>query len=522
MRSKSFAIESNKPQLPRLVADLPRSTALAIYVPHLDLAITDVHSLASLVPSLDPNALLARVFGVEVPGVVITPAMLASIGVDAGGSAVIVPPLVGEPLIFAVELQNRPKFEAWLDQLGQGASRRVAVGGEQASVLGHDSDRPLACLARKSTAYCQFGAAQGNDPIAPLKAISGIASPSFGTVAAILRSHARLREGAHVYLYINGEPAAKSAEELALAWAEKTHRFDGRKKILERTKELAIKIRQAAETFEGAAGGLYLGTGHPVFEMDVSVSDRGGKLLRDLSHAGATQATIARWYETTALARVLLDVKADRLEDWLSSFGIDAPENAVTGTLSLLMFGVDSECSAAKREDESALGWAFLFPSALAVGLRGTGSADAIHSALVKEFEEKVPLQMDAESEKKERPIVRGSVFGSAFEARVLDEVLFFGTGPGSGAAAMRRMNALPEPSPRASRTFLRAAIHPRAIDAALEIGNISSKESRRELIALDLLRRRLRPLFQRVEAIDLSARAFESEKRIMIEAVVR
>jgi len=104
----------------------------------------------------------------------------------------------------------------------------------------------------------------------------------------------------------------------------------------------------------------------------------------------------------------------------------------------------------------------------------------------------------------------------------VLDDVAFFGTGPGSGSAAMRRFSALPELRANpAGSVFLRAAIHPRAIEASLDAGNIS-RDNRRELVAIDLLRRRLRPLIHKIEAIELSARAYEAERRMAIDVAVR
>jgi hypothetical protein len=388
-------------------------------------------------------------------------------------------------------------------------------------VLFTRGERPLACLARRSTAYCQLGAAEGGDPIAPLRSMVSISPPAFGSVTAIKRAFFQLREGAHAYLFLHGEPAAKHAHELALAWAARHHRFDGKKKIVESAQALAPKIRRAGETIEGAAGGLYFGSDRVSFESELSIDESGAKLLRDLAVAGDARALIPRWFETPALARVLLRMKGERAERWLQAAGVDVPAGALTGTMALLLFGVDSECSAAKKQEASALGWAFLLPSAIAVGLRGAPAADAVQSALEKQIGA-TKASSDEAAETKTRPVLSGSAFGSAFQAQVLDEIALFGTGPGSGAAAMRRLRSAHEVKRTSEpRAFVHAAIHPRAIDAAFESGSIS-RENRRELLMIEALRRRMRPLLQQIDAIELVARANEAERRVTLDLEVR
>lgn len=524
------AREVAKSQLPRLVADLPRSTALAIYVPHVDVALTDLHHLFAETRALDLDVHLLRALGLdrldrkEAFAAMLTPAGLASAGIDVGGSMVIVPPLMGEPILLAFELQDRPRFEAFIDELAGGSAQRVSIGGEQGSVLGPESDAPLACLARKSIAYCQLGATSGGDPISALRGLASTpAGATFGSVAAIGRSYERLREGAHVVVFASGEAGARLAPELALEWAERNHRFEGRKKIVDRANEIAPRLKRMAETLEGAAGGLYLSTDRISFEVEAGIAERGVKVLQDLAVADAPNGEIARWFDTPALARMLIRVRPERAEAWLKTAGIEVPPNALTGTMSLLMFGLDSECSAAKHAaKQQTIGWAFMLPSAIAVGLRGAPAADAMQAALVEGFEREVPVEVEMEKVQTERSIVRGHAFGSAFEVRVLDQVAFFGTGPGSGAAALRRFGSLPATgSSKAARSFFHAAIHPRAIDAVFDAGNIS-RENRRELVAVEALRRRVRPLFQEIEAIELGMRAVPSERRVTLDLEVR
>lgn len=512
-----------------MVAELPKQTELAIYVPHLDLALSDLHGFISTLAQLDTD--LTQLFGFEAIGPalepLLTPAGLAAIGVDAGGSAVIVPPRFGEPMVFAMELQNRPRFQSWLEALAPDETRRVSIGGEEASVLFPNRERPIACLTRRATAYCQVGAAPGPDPIAPLRATVSIQPPALGTVAAIGRAYGRLREGAHAYVFVHGEPAARTAPELALAWAERNHRFDGKKKITEAAQALAPRIKHAAEMIEGAAGGLYLGSGGIAFESEVSVGERGVKLLRDLTVATEAGALIPRWFETPALARVLLRVRSDRAEQLLKSAGVEVPSGSLSGTLALLLFGVDAQCSAAKKQDASGpLGWAFLLPSAIAVGLRGPTAADAVQNMLIAKLGDQAPEDpagADGDHDRvKARAPVRTEAFGSTFEVQVLDEIALFGTGPGSGAAAMRRLRSLSADSRAGEpRAFVHAAIHPREIDAALEAGNIS-RDNRRELLMVEAMRRKLRPLLQQVDAIELVARANESERRVTVDLEVR
>lgn len=553
--------------LPPLLRALPRSTPIALYVPRIDAALLDLERAREVLDLVDKSLsrklvelIAVRALSLEgapgselsswIPGMrdaraipswseLTTAKELVALGLDPAGSAILVRNLTEDALVVGFALSSRPRFEQWLARISGGELGHLAISGEQASVLGPDSDLPITCLSRQSHGYCQVGLSRGGDPIAALKAVVRGGGPTLDQTG-ITRAIRGLPDDAHAYLVINSDPAVKVATKLIALHAQRRHRFDaplGRKRAQERALAMIQRVRQYGEIVDGAVLGLYFSRDDVTVRTELALTERGGKLARELSSARESGEVIARWSNTPVLARLLVRMRADHAHELFSALGFSVPESTLSGTLALLLFGIDTECPLAKKgqPNEDRLGWAFLLPSAIAVGLDAPRSADVVQHALASAIaKDAVTTGRDGSGtpasvavvpqaglrSPESRPPLSGRAFGSSFEIHVLDDLVLVGTGPGSGAAALRRLESLP-PS-RGPRTaepvpFLEGSINLRAVDAAFAAGNFDD-DNRSDLIMLAAVRQRLKPLLERVSEVRFSARAVDRRARIDLE----
>ncbi|MCK6552683.1 hypothetical protein L6R52_43070, partial [Myxococcota bacterium] len=540
--------------LPRMIGALPRGVPAAIYVPNIDLALADIElaldALRLVQPSLHgrrAGAILARLLGQRTGALnaisegtaigddeatdqrwahLATPSGLASIGIDVEGGAAIVPSGRDDALALVFELSNRPRFEAWMSSLARGAERRLAVGAEQASVLEPADVPPVTCLSRQSVAYCQLGASSGPDPIALLRAISSLAPPTLAQVPGLSRAFERLPDGAHAYLVVSPDQAARVAAEMIGERAHREHRFDPpavKRAVAERASRQALGLRRAAELVDGVAIGLYPERERVRLRTEISVTERGARTLRALFTPTGDDDVVARWAETPALARLVLRLGGPDAEALFTELGLALPTGSLSGTVSLLFLGVDPESPLTRPDREPGLfGWSFLVPSALAAGLRSPEAVEAVHEHIGRTLAgvEAPRTALAAPLE----PIV-GRAFDSPWEVRFVDGVVLAGTGPGSAAAAERRLGALRDvalPLRADDAPVIEGAVHLRAIDAALGPSGFPA-DSRRELRVADAVRMKLRPLLDQVEGVRFEVRAMQPERRLRVDvALVR
>jgi hypothetical protein len=517
------------------VRALPKTTPIVLSIPHVDVLLADLQSLLEVLRVLDPDTfpeslgeLFARMFGFDkADGAALRSSDgdgqdnppswarlfrregLESIGVDVSGSAMVAPNLIDDAIVVGFNLKSRTRFEQWLGRLAHGEARRVEIAGEQASVFGPSRDVPITCLSRQSIAFCQIGVSSGSDPVAELRMIVQRSSPTLGEEKAVMRPLERLPEGAHADLLINAEPFSRTIGLVTQARAQRDHRFDGKdaKRAAEQEEKTRVqKLRRWTEPLEGAAIGLYPERDAIAIKTELSFTDRGAKNLRDLAARDPKSDLIERWTDTPAIARVLMRMDPEHAARLFESLGWAVPKDALSGTVGLLLFGIDTECPLAKKSaDKTQFGWAFLLPSALAVGIRSTESGSAVHDALASAIAKEAPS-------------------GGAFDIRVLDDLVFVGTGPGSGAAAVRRVNGLPPPHTAKSTEatpFLEGSIHLRAVDAALESGDYGA-DRRKELVMLDAFRHRMKPLLEQIASLSFAARAMEPEHRMRVDVELK
>jgi hypothetical protein len=490
------------PTLQRLLAEADRALSLlALADPELGQPLGAVVASwmwprGSLLapPPIDPARLLSA-------------ATLAEAGVDLGAPAVIVP---GDRVILLrFGLRDRPAFEAWLDRTAGKDRRRVPIGGESASVLAEDTDRPVTCLARQTFAACQIGVSPGDRAVADLEAMLVGGEGSYGRLAGVRESHLRLPHDAGLFVYVSPLPAAKA---ISRAFAERELlrvRFSdepAKRAAAAGIDELDASLAAWSRAVDGAAAAISIGAASSA-RIELALTGAGSRNLEEVAAAGSADPAIERWTKTPALLSVLLHARpafVSRLAEDL--FDVDLPPRALSGTVGLLTLGVDSECPAAKAS-AGDVAWTLMLPSALSVGL-GPSAADDVRGLLALRFG-----QTDLE---KGAPIA-GLATGSPYEIHVLDRMIVVGTGPGSGAAALRRLTAVASgPAASGPSAFLAATMHPRAVEAALAAIAVG-REHRAELRTLEAMRHRLEPLLERFEAVAIDARVDRGDRRVAI-----
>jgi hypothetical protein len=453
------------------------------------------------------------------PRHVLTAAGLREAGIDAKAALVVLPTARGVTMI-RFGLTDRRAFEAWLDRIGGPERRRIAIGAETASVLLLDSERPITCLARHTQAICQLGASEGQNPVADLARLVAGGGHTYRKLAGVVDAHQRLPRDAVLYVYANPPALARDAALFhALRERRRTRFADARTRAVseEEIRQISTRFAKWSRWVDGGAAAVL--TGQRIGALvELTASSTGKRLIAEALPERTTDDVIGRWVETPALFSALVHADPAFVQKVAQSFGIDLPKDALTGTIGLLGLGIDSECPSAKQDAVANLDWAFLIPSALNVGL-ATTAADGVHRLLTERFPVapgKTPWITQA------RPPMAGLAAGSPYEIHVLDRMMIIGTGVGAGAAALRRLASIEPSHDKPERApFLRASVHPRAVDAAFASGAFG-REHRRELLAFESLRLQLKPLMERIDTIELEANTSTDRERVSLEMVVK
>lgn len=561
--------------LPAPIRALPRGTSVVLFVPRARDGVSDLGRALEWLHLLEPDAIpptagdaLARALQLDpLPAVSGAPSTwtelftargLDSIGIDLDGPVLALPKLDlttreaapgRDTAVVALPLRDVPAFERWLTALAGPAAQPVAIGSERAIIVGATREHPIACVIRPAAALCQVGAGADPDPLAPLRCaiarqVAGLGGsaragrravdePSLDLVTGLARAFSHLPRGARGYLLINPEPAAAAVAQLTAAHGAREHRFAAgreRAQAMERAQLRAQRIRRDAELFDGVAFAWYLDPAALTIRGQIAVSERGRRLLTELDVHGPGDDRLARWAATPALARLFLQMRPELAARTFAELGWNVPAEALTGAVALLLFGVDTECPLARKGEATApVDWAFVLPSALAIGVRPRQTAllgRAVVDAVGGTTGVSISTSNDpGDGREPDVPSLRGHAFGSTLQIDLLDELVLIGTGPGSGAAALRRWRSLradaaPPPAP-ASAPFLDLTIHLRAVDAALAAGEYGS-DRRTELVLLDLVRRRMKPLLEQVGTMALDAHALVDDRRVEVNLALR
>ncbi len=460
------------------------------------------------------------------------PDQAMALGLDMDEPLLLVPGPDDGALALSLGVRDRARLEAALDAALGPPQHRVQLGGAEVVVRLAEAERPVSCVVGAARAQCQIGLISDDAPLALLEALlrSGRDVP-LARASGLARALAWLPPGARTYVLFSPHATAEHASRLARAQAEKANRFDrqrARRRADAAERGKAQRLRSLVAGFEGAALGVYAEGERWTLRLETALSASGARWMEETFGSEPVDPVIARWASTPALFSLLARLQPGALEELAAGLGIPMPRATLDGTLALLTLGVDAQCPlASKRASlDEEWRWAFLLPTAIAAGLREPAAASRVHAALAERLGEapaSEPAQVPPFAGAQVRSALRGEAFGSPFEVDILDDLLLAGTGPGMGAAALRRLSALPsraEPAPGQRPFFFEANLDLRAFDAALASGGFG-EEHRAELGVLETLRQKLEPLVEAVRRVQLRAQRFDDGRRVRVEALL-
>jgi hypothetical protein len=477
----------------------------------------ELEPLGPVLPGLRLDVLAA--LSLDATGLDLTRAEgLRAAGLNPEARMIVIPGLGDAPVLLMLAVADRSKLAAWAEHLAEGRSKRLELGGEHGWVLFPASESPLACLLRGDQAYCQLGVSPGADPMAALRRWleSRSAPPREGPTRAITA----LPNDSDVVMWVQPAPLAAALSDAWLAQAAQRHRFDPepiRQTALRDARARAAQLKNNARTLEGVAMGFAIRDSAVALHTVLALDDRGARAL-DGAMVKPGDDTIARWSETPAIARLLVRLRPHVLRSLLEPLGVSLPEESLSGSLAALALGLDTDCPAAKANAQKTQSPVmFALPLAAAVGLNRPLDPRAM-------FGRTLPEWMSAEAPAGDASMLHGEAFGSPLELRVNGPVLLIGTGPGGGAAAARRWSDLgpPREGPAEGEPpFFEAGLDLVTASAAITASALG-EDSRPELLSLERIHRRLRPLLQRYRT--LSAKMVREDHgrrlRVTLEAI--
>ena len=445
------------------------------------------------------------------------PRDLEARGIDPNAPFLVAIDPVERLIAFSFGLSDRPRFEQWLDRATRGRSRRIRLSGESARVVDRDSDHPVTCLARQRRAVCQLGAPPGPQPLELLERLTR--GRRMKIPAGVAQAFTALEPDALAYVLIQPRTLANAASAVLAAEAARAHRFDpepAQREAHEDARRQARKLERLAHKAEGGALAVYVRDHELEVAAEVVLTAEGQRRLRAGSGVESVPSIVRRWAHTPALVSVAARLHPELLSRLAAQYGLPLPAGALTGEVALLTLGVDSRCPLAKsasRRDE--LDWAFVLPTAVALGLKRAGSQD-LYDGLVHALGAKsAPRPAYRDRARLSRGTLRGRTSGGRYEVDLTDDVLLASAGPGIGAAALRRLSTLP-PQGAKEPPLLEASVDLAAVDAAFAGGSFSS-EHRLELLELEALRLTLKPLLAHVRNVGLAVRTPAGGRRLSV-----
>ena len=429
--------------------------------------------------------------------------------------------------------------------LGGTDRERIDIAGELATVIGPRTELPVTCLARRAYALCQVSAPNTRgDPILPLRRLAAQRGPRLGDQRAqtVWRHLRAVPAGAHLYAVGATKKLAPRLAKMVAEWETRASRFSQpkrRRAALAQAAHLKKKIEAASALTDGVSIGMFArGRGMEV-QWQAHLTGLGQQLLSMWLPAAPKDDVIARWTRTPAvLMRLIARIRPELAETIAFSFGWSAPRGALTGDIGILALGLDSICELSQRvaaRDTTGDGtfWGFVFPTAVSLGLRSHTAANRVQKSmdgLMKPDQEfdlpdrlsRFRPRMVLETAPVARQRLRGSFRGHPYKVQVFDQLMVLGMGPGTVAAAVRRLGALP-PRRRVRagpRTFIEASFYPRAIDAAFAAAHVGP-DHREDLRALETWRMRWHPLLTRLREVRLSGRLDPRNARLVVVGTI-
>ncbi|MEL7368187.1 MAG: hypothetical protein AAFN74_04690 [Myxococcota bacterium] len=543
------------PKSESLVDIMPANLAAMVVTPRLSALLSDLHHLNRLLSPLHPEwgedglhgAILDHWLSRSrlLPGFdgqnsrhlrsLLTVEGLVAAGVDPQGTLVLAPDIEDRVMLMAFELIDRPQFERWLVFVGGEDRQRLKLGAESATVIGPQTDLPITCLARRAYAMCQLGVPPEGDAVRPLQKLVALRGKRWnnphGQRSILQQALGAMPGGAHIYVATDTKKIAPILERVAREWEQRAHRFQQpaqRRKAFAHAATLQKKIRSAVKLTDSLAAGLYTQRGDMEMRWQAHLTNFGRGLLSWWLPSKRGNDVIARWTRTPGLMRVVARTQPEVLEGAALSIGWSPPKGALTGDFGFLAMNLNPLSTLSRRDfktngaDDGAH-WGFIFPSAIALGVRSSHAADRIQSDVAQRLEPSRSRNNVYAPAATGRRRLHGQVKDNPFEVQVFDRLMVMGMGPGIGSAAVRRLSSMPptrlEHSGRPA-PFLDATLYPRAIEAAFAAANIGP-EHRASLQALDAWRIRWRPLLTRLREVRLRGRLDPQRSRLVITGAV-
>jgi hypothetical protein len=498
---------------------LPKGALVTVWAPHLNEAATDLADLLRVVELVEPNheqALLGALGTspvVELYRTLRDPNHYQARGVDGVGALSLTLSDDGKTWVLGFGISDRPKFLRWLAELDE--PKFVSLLGEQVMVLGADTELPVACHSIEQRAHCQIGADQDPAPLASLENVlkvdsTGRTSPALQSAMAALPPQARL------YGIFDPTSWVDHLAKRRLDAVRQRNRFEPpstKKALEENLKDSELRWKRTGKSFNAGALALVRRGSAVELHAELGLTPAGQKALEELAPKQSSRGPVARWAETPALIHGQANVDPRLAAAVLEALEAPpVPIEALDGAMGVLVYGVDCDCDAAKkRVDPKPLDWAFLFPSAIAVGRSDRRMLDSWPEAISE------PVASDPSGNPLPRRQVLRTTPNGRFEVQVLNEALVFSAGPGSAAASLRRFKNLGNaPVEVVPGPNLELKVHLKAIDAAVA-ANAVGLGHRPELLMVEAMRLKLRPLIEVIDEASLVARPTPDRSRLSL-----
>ncbi len=370
-------------------------------------------------------------------------------------------PDLGAALV-ELPLSRPDQFLEWLDRLPAPSRTRVEVApGRVAVVLAPGHPLPLACVVEAARALCQLGAAP--EGIAPLaRALSS------GVQAPVLSAEEPHRDG-----WVAALEPLPLARALLSRWAHQerlAHRLHPpvqRRLVERRIRAVEQRVLAAARAVTAAEARFVSQRGAPRLGLTLTLTADGHRRLdRWLGRPGG-ETRVRSWTATPSLFSLFVAANPRVAAALLRAAGTPVSASALDGAFGLVALGLDASCPQARHPDR--LGWLFLFPSAVAFGLRGEPAADEAYAALNRAAAPSSIAQVSL------RPRLRVPLAEGELGVQVLDDLVLFGSGPMATRAGLRRL-ARVEPSRPPEGTFLDVRLDLGALLAALDAARVDEE----------------------------------------------
>lgn len=493
---------------------LPKGALALVWGPSLEGSAQDLADLIALIERVEPDAearalkLLGAGPAAQLVATLRDKDLREANGVQGDAPLEVV---VGDQpgtWVIGFGVKDRAQLLRWLSGLDE--PRYVPVQGEQVLVVGATSDLPVACRSTEARALCQLGASPDPEPLALLDGV--LRGDPTRSAPGNVHPVTALPTDANLYLIFDPATWVERLAQQRMESLRTRHRFEpkDRKKLVEdELKGTAERWRKTAKSFSSGAIALARRGGALELQSEIALTPAGKKALEELAPKRPLRSAVAQWSETPALIHGLLHADPRFAAAALEALEVPPlPTDALDGALAFMVYGVDCDCDAAKKKaDPRPLDWAFLFPSAIAIGRTDRGILDAWPEAI----SEARPSSTDTEPK---RQVLRATPNGR-FEVQVLPDALVFSAGPGSAAASLRRFNNLPPSEvPRSGGAQLELKVHLRAIDAAIAANGVGL-EHRPELLMVEAMRHQLAPLIEVIDVAALSLRPSDDQARL-------